>query len=350
MAVDPEGRYLISASLDRTLRVWRADKAKRAGKLKGHGGPVRAVALSRDGGLAISGADDRTAIIWSVAHQKMLEILKGHTAPVYSVAFNHDNTAAATGGADWTLRVWNVDAGKATFVLEAGQESVNAVAFEPHGWEILAGYSGGSVRLWNGYKGTAIRTLGGTEHSVDTRCPSCGKVFSIPADLAGREGRCFFCRVRFTASSYSPEKSQAALARGQREMAGGDLHRALAEFDEAVRCQGDNHEAILNDLVCRNSLAAKLVETDQFREAVVVLDRAVRLFAADKSWPIETHQTAKEEAYKAAFLAGKILRYNLDDGARAVGYLKYAQKLCDTIDVQDMLAHMNPSGGAPERT
>jgi WD40 repeat protein len=347
VAVDAEGKAAITAGSDGTVRLWRCDKGKEVGKLIGHRGPVYCAAFNRDGAFAISGSEDRNAIIWDVEGQKIVKTLEAHHAAVKSASISSDNRSAATGGADWTLRIWDIDGAEAVLTIEDEEQRITSTVFQPGADFVLAGYSGGAMRLWNARTGRLARTFGGTEHSQNTRCASCGKVFAMAARLSGFEGLCPFCRVKFKANPYSPAKSREAVARGLAEMAAGRLERAEAEFDEAIRQQGDNNEAILNAIVCRNRMGIQLEEAAKYTEALTIADEAVRLYAANKSWPVEIHVQAKQEAYAAAFLAGKICRYHLSNPARAVQYLRYAQKLNSTFEVEDMLAH-TPAGPAAE--
>jgi WD40 repeat protein len=341
LAIDPAGRFALTGGVDATARLWRCDKGKETGRLKGHGGPIRAVAINSDGAIALTASDDRTAAVWSVSRQKALKVLKGHVAAVSSAALSHDNSIAATGGADWSLRIWNVDTATATYVLEAEEQKVTAVAFQPNGWQVLAGYGSGGLRLWNAQAGVLVRTLGGTEKSIRTCCPSCTTPFDLAARLVDEEGECPYCNRKFTARIYSSEKSQAAAKRAAEALQANDWQRAMRDFDEAVLDQCDNYEAILHAMACRNHIGEDLAQAARYADGAKLLDEAVRLFAGVKSWPLALHGKAKEEAYRAGFLAGKLNRYHLGDLPRAVEYLQFAQKLNNTLDVQDMLAHIN---------
>jgi tetratricopeptide (TPR) repeat protein len=330
--------------------TWRIDKAKRIAKLKGHGGPVRCLALNSDGGIAISGSDDLSAMIWSVERQRRVKLLTGHFVSVTSAAINFDNTRAATGSADWALRVWDVDTAKPVFKLESERDSVTALAFQPGTFEILAGYSSGALRLYDAQSGSLIQTLGGDDTSVDTRCPSCAKLFAVPKEFIGKKGLCPYCRSAFAAGEYSPDKSYDVLVRAKALFSSGKKADALALFDEAIRIQGDNHEAILHAIICRNHVSADVQQAGKHAEAVKMLDKALRLFASDKTWPTGLYANARQQAYTAAFLAAKACRYDLFDIPMAITYLKYAQQLNNTLDVQDMLSHLSGTAGDTAKT
>ena len=74
-------------------------------QLKGHGGPVRAIAVSPDGKSALSGSFDTAAIRWSLATESAQQVLRFHSDAVNAVAFLRDGRMA-TAGADARIAVW----------------------------------------------------------------------------------------------------------------------------------------------------------------------------------------------------------------------------------------------------
>ena len=68
-------------------------------QLRGHGGPVRALAISADGQSAISGSFDSTAIRWSLTRNAAVQVLRFHADAVNAVALLGGGRAA-TAGAD----------------------------------------------------------------------------------------------------------------------------------------------------------------------------------------------------------------------------------------------------------
>src|SRR6185437_10318109 len=71
-------------------------------QLRGHGGPVRALAVSADGLTLLSGSFDTAAIRWSLARGAAEEVLRYHSAAVNAVAFMTDGRVA-TASADGSI-------------------------------------------------------------------------------------------------------------------------------------------------------------------------------------------------------------------------------------------------------
>src|SRR5436190_15446545 len=74
-------------------------------QLRGHGGPVRAVAISPDGKRAISGSFDSSAIRWSLERNAAEQVLRFHESAVNAVTILKDGRLA-TGGEDGRIAIW----------------------------------------------------------------------------------------------------------------------------------------------------------------------------------------------------------------------------------------------------
>src|SRR5205807_7972107 len=93
-------------------------------RLDGHTEQVNQLALSRDGKYALSGSQDRTLRLWDVRTGKEVRRFEGHTGGVWGVAFAPDGRRALSGGgglargdawqgdAGSTVRLWAVETGK----------------------------------------------------------------------------------------------------------------------------------------------------------------------------------------------------------------------------------------------
>ena len=101
-AFSPDGRRIVTASGDRTARIWDAATGKSIAVLSGHGDMVLSAAFSPDGRRIVTASEDKTARIWDADTAKPLAVLSGHRAPVRMAAFSPDGRASSP--LPWTRR------------------------------------------------------------------------------------------------------------------------------------------------------------------------------------------------------------------------------------------------------
>lgn len=99
----------MTASSDKTARLWDVQRGTCVRVFTGHTGPVHTVAISPNGRLMASGGEDHTIILWDLGSGKRLKTMTGHTGFIYSVCFSSDSTTLVSGSADNTVRAWDVN-------------------------------------------------------------------------------------------------------------------------------------------------------------------------------------------------------------------------------------------------
>ena len=76
--------------------------------LGGHKREVNSAAFSPDGSRIVTASDDRTARIWDAASAKEIAVLSGHDNRLWSAAFSPDGLRIVTASGDKTARIWDV--------------------------------------------------------------------------------------------------------------------------------------------------------------------------------------------------------------------------------------------------
>ncbi len=96
-----------------------------------HVSPVNAVAFSPDGRLLVSASADHSVRLWDLVTGKPLRILVGHSAWVLGIDFSPDGRLLASGAEDKTLRLWDPATGKRLHTLEGARRSGYERRFQP---------------------------------------------------------------------------------------------------------------------------------------------------------------------------------------------------------------------------
>ena len=106
VAFSPDGRYLASASFDKSVKLWSGLNGAFLGSLRGHVGSVYQVAWSADSRLLLSASKDSTVKCWDVRTRKLKLDLPGHADEVYAIDWSPTGDRAASGGKDQLLKLW----------------------------------------------------------------------------------------------------------------------------------------------------------------------------------------------------------------------------------------------------
>jgi cytochrome c len=154
LAISPDGTQAVSGSFDTSAIRWSLQKNAAEQVLRFHGGAVNAVAFLRDGRIATSGEDARIAV-WKPGEPQPSAVLEGHQAPVVALAVSPNGTMLASASWDHTARIWPLNGGEQR-VLDGHQQNVNGVAFTPDGRALVtAGYDA-TLRIWPLPGGTPV--------------------------------------------------------------------------------------------------------------------------------------------------------------------------------------------------
>jgi hypothetical protein len=125
VALTPDGRLAVSASSDRTLRVWNLATGQAIRTLEGHSKGVTCVVITPDGRFAISASYDARLKIWDLETGQVIRTLEGHSKGVTSVTVTSDGRLAISTSQDETLRVWNLETGKVVQIFKGHSSRAN---------------------------------------------------------------------------------------------------------------------------------------------------------------------------------------------------------------------------------
>lgn len=167
-AFSPDGAILASAGDDGAIRLWDPELAQPLGRIDAHRQRISAIAFSPDGRLIASASHDRTIALFDAASGVEVERLVGHAGHVTALAFSPDGGRLASGSEDATIRLWDLEGQRAPLLLEGHAARVQALAFHPDGRRLASGSRDHSVRVWTfGADGAqpTVRRLDG--HTLD---------------------------------------------------------------------------------------------------------------------------------------------------------------------------------------
>ena len=235
LAISADGKTAISGSFDQTAIIWSLRRNAAEQVLRFHDGAVNAAVLLGDGRAATGGEDGRIAI-WRFGRERPDAVLEGHDAPVVALAVAPDGKSIASASWDHTVRVWPLagGGGGAPRVLEGHPQNVNGVAFLPDGRVVSAGYDA-VIRIWSlalPAEAPDIVTLPAPLNAV-----AVAKDGEILA--AGADGRVHFLRAGSEASGAIEAQATpivaVAISPDGKLVAASSIHGSVAIIDRESR-------------------------------------------------------------------------------------------------------------------
>jgi hypothetical protein len=157
-AVAPDGTWIVSASLDETLRIWDAVTGECRRTLEGHTEAVLGCEVAADCAWIVSASLDQTLRVWDAATGVTRRTLEGHAKAVCGCAVSVDCAWIVSASVDDTLRIWDAVTGETRRTMEGHTEAVCGCAVDPDGTWIVSASDDNTLRIWDAASGRPIGT------------------------------------------------------------------------------------------------------------------------------------------------------------------------------------------------
>jgi cytochrome c len=231
LAITVDGQTAVSGSFDETAIRWSLARDAALQVMRFHDGSVNAVAILADGRIATAGQDRRVAL-WTPGADQPATVLSGHEAPVVALAASPDGKWLASASWDHTVRLWPLADG-APRVLAGHAQNVNGVAFTPDSRAVVSAGYDQTLRIWP--------LAGGDTVIVSLPSPLNGVAVATDGEIitGGADGRIYFVspsgELRAALAASDTPIIAIALARDGARIAAAGVRGAVAIVDRAAR-------------------------------------------------------------------------------------------------------------------
>lgn len=184
IALTGDGKFAVTGSNDKTVRVWDLAEKSQVCYFNGHTGCVKSVAITSDDKYAISGSTDKTVRIWDLTEKKQMDVLDSHKSCVNFVSITIDNQCFSLSATElilWDLKqknilkqiplqkihtvskdntycitsynkylqVWNLLTKQKTAIFEGHTDTINCAAISNDNSFIASGSADITIRVWD---------------------------------------------------------------------------------------------------------------------------------------------------------------------------------------------------------
>jgi WD40 repeat protein len=180
LCLSASGRLALSGSAEwRGLKLWEVDSGRCLHTFDGHGEAVTAVCLSQDERYALSGGVDQKLKLWDVSRGYCLRTLGGHTGPISAVCFSAAGQYALSASLDQSLKLWDMVTGRCWRTFTGHEAPVTALVLSQDERYFLSGSQDGSLKLWSLASGRCLRTFTGHTGAISSLCLSPDRQYAL---------------------------------------------------------------------------------------------------------------------------------------------------------------------------
>ena len=162
-----DGQKIVTSNARGIVEMWNRTGA-RLGIFRGHTKLAWFAELSPDGTRVVSASSDRTARVWDVASEQQLGVPVEHGDDVFTARFDATGARFVTASNDRTVTVWDTNTRRALHSF-SHSDPVRSAAIDPNGTLVAAVTLGGEVDVWEQATGRLVLRFrhGAKVQSVD---------------------------------------------------------------------------------------------------------------------------------------------------------------------------------------
>ena len=142
-----DGRFIVSGSMDNTLKLWDIQTGKEIRAFIGHKGNINSVAISDNNKYILSTSNDKTIKLWDLETGKEIRTYSGHSERVLNAVFYSFDSQIISGSDDNVIKYWETETGKELKSIAGRKTYIESVDFSSDGKYALSGSKDNKIRF-----------------------------------------------------------------------------------------------------------------------------------------------------------------------------------------------------------
>ena len=159
LSFSADGKSLLSASDDHTIRLWNLKTKKQTRIWEGHRWEVNSICFLPDGERFVSTSNDGDVRIWDISMAHSSYTFDKHSDAIAGVAYNFDGSIIASASWDKSILVWDAKTKQILHRLLGHTKDVLNVEFSPNGKQLVSCSRDHTIRIWDINKGSLIKNI-----------------------------------------------------------------------------------------------------------------------------------------------------------------------------------------------
>ena len=177
LALTSNNKYLVSGSIDYTVRIWDLQEKIQVAVLHGHNYIVHCLAITSDNQYIVSCSKNLTVIIWNLTEKQQEAVLKDNSENlVYNwIAVSNDMKYIVigcglryAGDTYYSIKIWRFEDKKLEAALKGHTKHVKTLAITSDSHYAISGSDDNTVIIWNLREKRLEAILQGHKYAVNT--------------------------------------------------------------------------------------------------------------------------------------------------------------------------------------
>lgn len=181
LEVTPDGKLAVTASADKSLKVWRLTGVVAEPEIEYHTDRTNSVALTPRGKLAITASGDETLKVWDLTNFTLSKTLRGHSRHVNDIVITSNGRFVISAASDGYLKRWDLVSGEDLWSHNPHDRAVTALALSADEKELLCGFTDGTLKRIVVATGIERSTLTGHDKRINALAWSPDDRFAVSA-------------------------------------------------------------------------------------------------------------------------------------------------------------------------